>query len=579
VVTALSGAMILGLGLSAALWLPALEILSHSARRGLPHAIRTYWSVHPLGMLETLFPGLWSGLPLSPEMSARLFESREPFLQSLYIGGPALGLVAACLADPSQKMRRALGTILGASCLIALGRHFFFYDLATAVVFPLRILRYPVKSMIMVAFSWATLGGMGFDTWRRVGGQALRRWFAVVCAPLLLVLLLGLTAASVALWASEAVGPDLLLKPPPGYSYAQGLRPLAERLGVGSALVAIALGLALARGREGAPTKAFALAALSLGDLVFYHRHPSPLAPKALVTYRPEVLGSFKDSADPRLYVFDYSDRDSSIRHLGAPGPTLKESPRDWDLEAADALGKQMSLTPATAGRWGLRTGFDIDYRGLHSAPMVELTDLLRMSEGTPAYLRLLRLGAVTHLVALHEDGFEGLALKATLPGLFVQPIRVFRVPRPLPRCYAVEGTRIADGVAALETLLDPGFDIERVVLLPEGLPRPASPGFEATARIVTETPDHVHLETELNEPGYVVLVDAFDEGWEATLDGRRATVLRANLAFRAVAVPGGRHAIDYAYKPMSLRLGAGASGVSLCLGLGLAWAGKKGPE
>jgi uncharacterized membrane protein YfhO len=45
-------------------------------------------------------------------------------------------------------------------------------------------------------------------------------------------------------------------------------------------------------------------------------------------------------------------------------------------------------------------------------------------------------------------------------------------------------------------------------------------------------------------------LTEAFDHGWRAAVNGRAATVLRANVAFRAVALPAGRHVVDFVYRP-----------------------------
>jgi hypothetical protein len=59
-------ALLVGAALSAGLWLGALDLASRSARRGLADAVRTYWSVHPAALLETLAVGIPGRLPLSP---------------------------------------------------------------------------------------------------------------------------------------------------------------------------------------------------------------------------------------------------------------------------------------------------------------------------------------------------------------------------------------------------------------------------------------------------------------------------------------------------------------------------------
>ena len=73
-----------------------------------------------------------------------------------------------------------------------------------------------------------------------------------------------------------------------------------------------------------------------------------------------------------------------------------------------------------------------------------------------------------------------------------------------------------------------------------------------------------VQLEAELNADGYVVLVNGHDPGWRARLDGRPAPLLRANVAFRAVAVPAGRHAVEMVYRPTAALTGLALSGLTL---------------
>jgi uncharacterized membrane protein YfhO len=60
-----------------------------------------------------------------------------------------------------------------------------------------------------------------------------------------------------------------------------------------------------------------------------------------------------------------------------------------------------------------------------------------------------------------------------------------------------------------------------------------------------------VVVESDAAAPGYVVLNDPWHPWWRATVDGQEAPILRANVLFRAVAVPAGRHVVRFEFKPL----------------------------
>jgi hypothetical protein len=242
----------------------------------------------------------------------------------------------------------------------------------------------------------------------------------------------------------------------------------------------------------------------------------------------------------------------------------LATVPVGWSVDAAAALAQQWALAPVTAGRWGVRGSFDIDWRGTYALALTQLIVNLRGFEQTPGHLRLLQVAGVTHVVSLHDEGFEDLILRGSFGGLFREPVRLYRVPGALPRSYVVGGARLGDGIAAIHTLADPTFDPAAELILPGGSPRPKALSAVGSSRIVEDRPDRVRVEATLSESGFLVLLDSFDPGWRATVDGRPAPLLRANLAFRAVALPPGSHAVEFLYRPASLVRGLALSLVAL---------------
>ncbi len=63
---------------------------------------------------------------------------------------------------------------------------------------------------------------------------------------------------------------------------------------------------------------------------------------------------------------------------------------------------------------------------------------------------------------------------------------------------------------------------------------------------------------------------DAFWEGWQATIDGQPATILRADALVRAVVWPVGRHVLAIRYAPREVTLGLAVTAFGCLLIVGL---------
>jgi hypothetical protein len=599
------------LALSAVQWLPSLEAARRSARVGLTPEGRAYWSVHPIALLQTLFPVLVDAAGLRADRAAMLSESREPFFASLYLGLGATGLVLAAWVGPPRRHRTFLAVAAVAGALMALGRHTPLYAWAEALLPPLQALRYPAKTMALVAFAWSLLAGMGVDGWRSLEAQP-RRFRGCVLVPLAALTLAAGWMAVLLFRDPDVWGARVFANPASGLGFADLLAPTRLRLVAATVASGAVLAIGVIGTRFSAPSRGAAVAFCAVADLLVAHYSLNPAAPPGLYTHRPELLdvvrgglggpqspprsnsergfiprGGLGGPESPpssdsergfiprerndgqRIHVYDYFFDGRSERHLGRAAPYLvARAPAGWPVRAAQALGMRMYLFPPSAGPWGVEGSYDLDVPGLGSPYVAALGELLRAAEGTPAHLRLLRLGAVSHVVALHDAGFESLERVALVGSLFPEPIRVFRVPDARPRTYAVGGAQVADGPAALRTLFDPAFDPAREVVLAGGPAAPARPSFSGTSRVVSRAADRVRLEADLSGDGYVVLVDAWDPAWRVSVDGRPADLLRANVAFQAVAVPGGRHVIDLRYRPAALPWGLALTGLAVAAGV-----------
>lgn len=127
---------------------------------------------------------------------------------------------------------------------------------------------------------------------------------------------------------------------------------------------------------------------------------------------------------------------------------------------------------------------------------------------------------------------------------------------RALPRVLFAPEARQADFATLLETGNWPEVDPTRMVLLETAVATSPKrrPG---TARIADYDTTVITLEADSPDGGFVVLNDIWHRWWTVEIDGRIAPLLRANVLFRAVEVPAGRHRIVFRFRPLAAIFGA----------------------
>jgi hypothetical protein len=110
--------------------------------------------------------------------------------------------------------------------------------------------------------------------------------------------------------------------------------------------------------------------------------------------------------------------------------------------------------------------------------------------------------------------------------------------------------TEVPGGVQALQAVLQPGFNpaIQAVVEQDPGVPTAPAAAPSGTAAYDEVWPEDVRVSVHAEAPSLVVIRNAWDRGWSATVDGEPAPVLRADYFLQAVAVPEGDHEIRLTY-------------------------------
>jgi hypothetical protein len=532
-------ALALAAALSSPLWWAAAEVVSRSPRRALPVDVRQAYSVPAMGLVRLVAPLDPARVPFDPDVWSRLYDRPGyPLLWSTYLGLPVLGLGCLAFLDRRRRARAVLlACVLLGAVALAMGPHGALYRPLSELVPGLRTLRYPSKALIIASLASSLLAGLGV---RALAGAGRGR--AVVAALVLLGSAAGVQAAR-------------------QFQATVGWTPFLA--------VAFALVLSLLGRRLRAGLAAFVLVSLAVVDLLAAHLALNATAPVGLLLEPPAVVALVRRDDGQRIHVWDYHTQPGVSQQLlgrrdpyrlGVQAPAALD-PRVWEVAA-----QRQVLVPPTATFFGLETSYDFDNRGLYPRDLNDLSFFLRRVEGVPlVQTRLLQLGAVSRVIALHTRGLEALRLEHELPNLVGDPLRVFAVPDPLPRAHLVARTRVADKGDAIGVLLDPGFDPRIEAIVAWGVALTSDAPFAGSVSWLERRPDRQRLETQAPRPALLVLADAYDPGWRVSVDGAAAELVRANLAFRAVTVPAGRHVVELLYRPRAV---VASLGVALVAGL-----------
>jgi hypothetical protein len=187
-------------------------------------------------------------------------------------------------------------------------------------------------------------------------------------------------------------------------------------------------------------------------------------------------------------------------------------------------------------------------------------------------------------LSLIHQPTTTSRSVLLTTEGDYQQvhsgDVKIYENRAALPRTFLVHQAETAsDDEQAITRLQNPQFDPAQTVVLSSQageLSEPQTRGAPSAAdqaTIVSYAPERVEIKTSLASPGWLVLLDTYYPGWQASVDGQPVEIARANLHFRAVPVPEGKHTILFEFKPRSVQLGAWVTGITLLLvvvGLGV---------
>jgi hypothetical protein len=163
-------------------------------------------------------------------------------------------------------------------------------------------------------------------------------------------------------------------------------------------------------------------------------------------------------------------------------------------------------------------------------------------------------------------------------PALEREGFRVYHRRGALPIAWMVPAAfETASDSTALGLLASRTADPRTAVVLAPGTeagPQPQAGTTFTAGEIEIRRPSPEELEVDVlgSSGGWLVISEAFDEGWVARVNGARTPLVRADHALRALWLPAGDSMVRLAYRPHSLRVGVGVSVFALALAVWLSF-------
>lgn len=126
------------------------------------------------------------------------------------------------------------------------------------------------------------------------------------------------------------------------------------------------------------------------------------------------------------------------------------------------------------------------------------------------------------------------------------------------------------------QTLLREGA---AVVLQGQAEPRDQPLGNDGAVAFTAYDETQAVLQVDSPAPAYLILLDAWYPGWEATVNGESAPIIRANLVFRAVPVPAGASTVTFRFEPRIWRVALYGGGALWLLAAFVWWRLRRRPQ
>ncbi|MBU4385856.1 MAG: YfhO family protein, partial [Actinobacteria bacterium] len=525
---ALGTTVAVGAAFSAAQLVPTYQLIGLSTRQEIPFEIARTSSLPPWQLVSLIFPHFFGTAPEE------------------YVGGWLMwemygyaGIVAGALAVVALlRKRRGLVIFLWVTVLVslvlALGPEGYLFT----VLYEARLLfdrfHNPARTLVIFGFGVALLAGFGADHLVEAlslpGRRDYRSSRRLVAVLTVLVLLLVLVLSVFMMLRGPGRGEENRV------SFLSMVPPVMLILGL--------LAVLWLMGREKGERSAwlsFGLVALVVIDLVALNTFwvVVPVDPDDIFG---DAAASRHVAAQPGHFRVetDANNMYESLDNGAVYG--LEKASGDDSLILADYDRYRELVVPSVSP--GVQVGLFYE-GGLRSELLDVMNDVYFLSEAK-----------------IHPKLAEGKFEHVGFPG----GVHVYRNITAKPRAWMSDAVAFADKEEVYEEMAETrgeGIRETALVVYPPAAREeiPAEPGL---VEVASSSPHHLELETDESCRGLLVTAEMYYPGWDVYVDGEKSEILRTNLIFRGVLLPGGQRTVEFRFHPGSLYVGITVSLVTV---------------
>jgi hypothetical protein len=517
------GAMGVGLLIGAIQFAPVLEYVNFSPRSGGGNAMsRGYdfsssFSLPPEELFGAYLPEFFGVLD-------NYWGRTGIHFQSDYLGAAVLVLVGAAFFSAKREQLWFWVSVGVVTLLWSLGQYTPFFHLIYVLVPGTKYFRAPSTMFFLTAFAVAALVGQGIEA---VLERRVRPVYLVSCAAVAILIAILAGAGGLTNVAESLAGPERyerVLANAPAVTFGAIRGMVVVLLAVGIIVLAL-------RDRITGPVAAWSLAALMAVDLWSEERLYWNWSPPAAVTFATNAAIEYvlKQPQPGRVLTLPagraLAPRDPEfegdalmIHHIRQVVGYHSNELRRYDLLIDKAEGNRQAYNPKV---WSL-LNVQYLYSDADSIPIPGIQRLVGPVTNAA--------GSTVYLYRLPGDNPAAWVVPVAVKAPDDQTLATIRDPRFPPLQAAIFDTAAKVPVATSLTALPPALGI--------------------TASTTRYDPGHITVQLSAPAPAGATLIVSENEypGWSATVDGKPATVARADYTLIGVPLTAGSRTIDLVF-------------------------------